>query len=369
MNAHPEKVGKVKSWETNPSNASFSLSCAKEDRMMNWLKKGVFLLAGVFLLSGPAAAADKLNFVMDWVIYAPHSYFLAADKLGLYKKAGLDVKIHRGFGSTDTIKKVGSKQADYGLADTGSLIVARTRGVKAKELGVAYARSPYEMACLKRKGITKAKDIEGKTLGTNQGTSVYTLFPAFARAAGVDMAKVKWSFIQPAAIIPSLVAGKIDCAFVYANNRPIAVNNVKKAKGGEVTVLAYADHGVDIYANGLVTQDERIAGNPDQVRKFVDASFRGVAWVVENPKKGLQVVMDHSPSLNYQNNKEALIVSFDLLLTPEAKKHGIGYMSREKVKRTRDITSKYMKLKEMVPLDDIYTMKFLPKLFPKRGEW
>ena len=57
-----------------------------------------------------------------------------------------------------------------------------------------------------------------------------------------------------------------------------------------------------------------------------------------------------------------------MLLTDETEKYGIGWMSREKVKRTRDLTTKYMKLKTVVPIDDIYTMKFLPKLFPKRGE-
>ncbi len=320
------------------------------------------------LFSGPALAAKKVNFTMDWIIYSAHAFALAADKLGYYKEAGLNIGIRRGFGSTDTIKKVGVGQADFGMADTGSLIVARTKGVKAKELGVLYARAPYELACLKKRGIHKPKDIEGKIMGTNIGTSVYTLFPAFARASGVDQSKVKWAFIQPSAIIPSLVSGKIDCAFVYANNRPIAVNNVRKAGQGDITVLAYADHGVDIYANGLITQDERIANNPDQVRRFVEASFKGVAWVVENPKKGLQITLDRFPSLNRQNNLEGLRVSLDLLLTDETTKHGIGWMSREKVTRTRDLTTKYMKLKTIVPIDDIYTMKFLPKLFPKRGE-
>ncbi len=336
---------------------------------MRYLLKvaGLFVVLS-FLMTGSAPAAKKLNFTMDWIIYSAHTFAIAADKLGYYKEAGLNISIRRGFGSTDTIKKVGVGQADFGMADTGSLIVARTKGVKAKELGVLYARAPYELACLKKRGIEKPKDIEGKIMGTNIGTSVYTLFPAFARASGVDQSKVKWAFIQPSAIIPSLVAGKIDCAFVYANNRPIAVNNVRKAGQGEITVLAYADHGVDIYANGLITQDERIANNPDQVRRFVEASFKGVAWVVENPKKGLQIVLDRFPSLNRQNNLEGLRVSLDLLLTDETEKYGIGWMSREKVKRTRDLTTKYMKLKTVVPIDDIYTMKFLPKLFPKRGE-
>ena len=31
------------------------------------------------------------------------------------------------------------------------------------------------------------------------------------------------------------------------------------------------------------------------------------------------------------------------------------------------MVSKYKRLKTKVPLDDLYTLKYLPKLFPKQG--
>ncbi len=324
---------------------------------------GLGIALSIFI-SGAASAADKLNFTLDWVINAPHAYFVSGEKLGIYKKHGIDVDIRRGFGSSDTIKKVGAGQADFGMADTGSLIVAREKEVKAKELGVFYARAPYELHCLKSSGIRTPKDLEGKTMGTNKGTSVYTLFPAFAAASGVNLSKVKWTFMQPSAIVPSMVAGKVDCAFDYANIYPIAANAAEKAGKGEVTILAYADHGVDIYSNGLITQDERIAKNSDQVRRFTQATFESVAWVLKNPEKGQKFLLEHSPSMNPKNVKEGLEISFKLLLTDEAKKHGIGYMSKEKITLTRDVITKYMGLKKVIPIEDIYTMKFLPKIMP-----
>lgn len=332
--------------------------------MRHLLRATGLFVALSFLMSASALAGEKLNFTLDWVINAPHSYFISAKKLGYYKKAGLDVEIRRGFGSSDTIKRVGTGEADFGMADTGSLIVARARGIKAMELGVFYARAPYEVLCLDSKGIRKPKDIEGHTIGTNKGTAVWTLWPAFVNAAGIDNSKVKWIFMQPGSIVPSLIAKRVDCAFIYSNIYPIANNAGIKAGIGKLNRLAYADNGVDIYSNGLITQDKRIKDNPDQVRKMTRATFEGVAFVVKNPEQGAKYLMESQPSLNPKNVKEGLEISLEQLLTPEARKMGIGYMGKEKMTRTRDIITKFMKLKEVIPIDDIYTMKFLPKLLP-----
>ncbi len=72
---------------------------------------GIASLAMVLLAmvtSLPAVAADNVNFALDWVVSGVHAgYFVAKDK-GYYSAAGLDVTIGRGFGSGDTIKRVGS---------------------------------------------------------------------------------------------------------------------------------------------------------------------------------------------------------------------------------------------------------------------
>lgn len=320
-----------------------------------------------FWTVGSALGAEKLNFTLDWIVQPPHAYFIAAKHLGLYRKAGLDVTINRGYGSSDTIKKVAAKSADYGFADAGSLVVARAQGMRAREIGMVYSKAMYELHCLKKWGIVQPKDLEGKTMGTNQATSVYTLFPAFASAAGVDLSKVKWSFMAPPAIPPSIVAGKVHCGFNYATVLPIVRQSARK-NGEEVTVISYAEHGVDIYSNGLITQDDRITRNPSQVRAFADATMRGVAWVAEKPKEGMKVLMQYEPALDPQVVKEGLEIGLNHLFTPEVAKHGLGYMTEEKMQRTRDIVSKYMKLEVQVPVRDLYTNEFLPKLFPKRGQ-
>ena len=58
-------------------------------------------------------------------------------------------------------------------------------------------------------------------------------------------------------------------------------------------------------------------------------------------------------------------VAVSLLSTPEAKKNGVGYMLKEKMKETRDLMVRLLKLKTEVKLEDLYTNRFNPRIFPK----
>jgi choline dehydrogenase-like flavoprotein len=49
-----------------------------------------------------------------------------------------------------------------------------------------------------------------------------------------------------------------------------------------------------------------------------------------------------------------------------AKEQGIGFMTEEKMRRTRDALLINQKPERDIPLRDLYTNEFLPKLFPRR---
>ena len=63
----------------------------------------------------------------------------------------------------------------------------------------------------------------------------------------------------------------------------------------------------------------------------------------------------------YGISRETIAVLKDVLvLTPAAKKNGIGYMTKEKMKRTRDIVlTAFGADPSKVPLKDAYTNEFL----------
>ena len=323
----------------------------------------VFFGVGTVLSPGEARA-EKLIFSLDWVTQPPHAYYYSALDRGLYQKAGLDIVIQRGFGSADTMKRIATKASEFGFADAGGLVVARSKGAIAKEVAMIYSKAMYAIQSLSDKPILTPKDLAGSRIGTNQGTSQYVLFPALASANNLDMKKIKWNFMTPSAIIPSLIAGKIDGGFSYAVMEP-SIRAKAKSINKKMYSLLYADWGVDIYSNGLVVRDELIANNPKRVRAFVEATMKGVAWTVEHPAEAAAILTRYKPALDLKQTLAGLKLGIKHLMSEEAKKHGIGYMTEEKMRRTRDIVTKHMKLKTVIPVKDLYTNEFLPKLFPK----
>ncbi len=59
-------------------------------------------------------------------------------------------------------------------------------------------------------------------------------------------------------------------------------------------------------------------------------------------------------------------IFIDHILTPYAKKHGLGQISADKMKLTRDVVVDFFKTPRIPEVSEVYTNAFLPKLFPKR---
>ena len=114
---------------------------------------------------------------------------------------------------------------------------------------------------------------------------------------------------------------------------------------------------------------QEVEDQPDNALWFIcwtDATMRAVAWSVENPEEAVALFVKKNPAVSLDLARGQWRIVVDLLLTPVAKEQGIGSMAEEKMRRTRDTLVKYQKLEGDIPLRDLYTNEFLPKLFPKR---
>src|SRR5260370_25156240 len=153
----------------------------------------------------PADAAET-NFITDFGFNGRHAYFYVGREKGYYKAEGFDVNFLRGQGSADAIKKVAAGIATFGFADAGSLVLARGNdGVPVKLVSIVYAKPPQAIFAIKGSGIASPKDLEGQTVADTPSSSVRLLFPAFAKAAGIDADKVK-SVLAEGSARPSLLA-------------------------------------------------------------------------------------------------------------------------------------------------------------------
>ena len=152
-----------------------------------------------------ASAADSVTLITDFGYNGRHSYFFVAQDKGFYKEAGIDVKFVGGKGSVDAIKQVAAGNANFGFADTGSLVLSRANdNIPVKMVAVVYARPPQAIFCAADAGLKTSKDLEGKSIANPAGGSIPDMFPAFAKAAGIDASKVNW-VVAASSALPGLL--------------------------------------------------------------------------------------------------------------------------------------------------------------------
>ncbi len=333
--------------------------------------KRTFIALAIFLSYvagiGSASAMDKVKFALDWIPYGKHAmYYVSIDK-GFWKDAGLDVQMTRGFGSGDTVKRIASGTDDFGFASVGNMIAAMSRGAKLKMVGMIHDKTLETLATLEGNKITKPSDLEGKTIGSPEANAARVIFPAFANINKFDDKKVKWINMTVPATTPSLLAGRVDAILIFYTEKP-TVDAASKKVGKKPLYMLFADHGMATYGNGLMVSENTLKNKPDLVKRFLAATYKGVAWSVENPQEAVDIFIKHNPAISPDLARKHFDIAVDSLLSKNALKEGIGHMTKPRMVFTNDLITKHMKLPKMTAVEDVYTNEFLPKLFPKRGK-
>ena len=333
--------------------------------------KRTFIALAIFLLYvtgiGSASAMDKVKFALDWIPYGKHAmYYVSIDK-GFWKEAGLDVQMTRGFGSGDTVKRIASGTDDFGFASVGNMIAAMSRGADLKMVGMVHDKTLETLATLVGNKITKPADIEGKTIGSPEANAARVIFPAFANINKFDNKKVKWINMTVPATVPSLLAGRVDAILIFYTEKP-TLDAAAQRVGKKPLYLLFADHGMATYGNGLMVSGDTLKNKPDVVKRFLAATYKGIAWSVENPQEAVDIFIKHNPAISPDLARKHFDIAVDSLLSANALKEGIGHMTTKRMAFTNDLITKHMKLPKKTAVEDVFTNEFLPKLFPKRGK-
>src|SRR5687768_4701212 len=120
----------------------------------------------------PAAQAPaqrrtrEVTFLLDVTPYGKHAFYYAGQDHGEFARAGFNVKFASAQGSGDCVRKVGAKAAEFGLADTGAVIVARAEGAMIQQTLMTHYKNLMSVLSPKKNGIARPQDLEGKTIAT-----------------------------------------------------------------------------------------------------------------------------------------------------------------------------------------------------------
>ena len=187
---------------------------------MPFIRSLAVALLAIGALGGTAQAQpkqEKLDFILNWVPGGDHVPYYYAKKMGWYRDAGIDLTIEPGKGSALAVQKVGAGANQIGLADMANALVGRSKGADVVGVFNVYANSPQGLYWLKSSGIKSIKDLAGKKIGNPAGDGARAIWPALAKANGIDPASVTWVNIDANSKLAALKSKSIDATTSFYN--------------------------------------------------------------------------------------------------------------------------------------------------------
>jgi len=326
-----------------------------------WL--GAALAATLVFSAPPLAAQDKVTLQLNWYPIADHSPFYLGKQNGLFAAEKIDLTIVRGAGSADSAQKIDLKQAEFGISDTPTVLIARSKGAKLKLIGMVFDKGPSNIFFWKDSGIRTPKDLVGKKIAAPPGDSHRLLWPSFAAANGIDPNAVTLVNVKPEGKQAILAAKHVDAVFELYTGMPF----MEKALGaGNVGNLLFADHGVSIYAHAYIAHDDLVEKNPDLVRRFLRATYKGWVAAIKDPTAAIDAMAAELPNLDKPAYLANLKLVVDLVDTPRYREHGLGWIEPGQMRKTIEITHAGGKMDRPVTADEIATNAFNSKIMVPR---
>ena len=324
----------------------------------------LFALVAAVIFSGAALAQKELavRFALDWRFEGPAApYFVAIDK-GYYKQEGLNVSIDPGSGSVEGINRVASGAYEVGFADINSLIKYRDnpRNLPVKAIMMVYDTPAFSIVSLRKSGIAKPKDLEGKVLGAPAADGAYAQWPIFVKANNIDASKVKIENIGFPVREPMLAQGKVDAiaGFWFSSYMNLKANGVKDE---DIVVIHMRDYGVDLYGNVIVANPEFLRFQPKAAAGFVKATLRGIQDTIRNPEAAIDSLMKRNAIAKRDVELERLKLSLQKnFVTPDVEKNGLGGVDMKRLERSIEQIGLTFQFTNKPKAADIFTAQYLP---------
>ncbi|GAB5469140.1 MAG: ABC transporter substrate-binding protein [Rhodospirillales bacterium] len=317
--------------------------------------RGAAIATVAALLPAAAQADDEVSFILNWVTAGAHAPLYYAQKEGWFAEAGLEVSLEQGKGSTLSAQKVGSGASDMGIADLGTAMVAKGAGADLVAVMNIFANSPYRMYWLKSSGITDLPDFAGRKFGNPPADAARAMWPALAKANGMDPDDLKWVNIAPNAKVSALKSGAVDGTTFFANYHYI----MEGAFGDDLQWFAWSDRGVNPYSNSIIVNGAFLEENPEVVSRFVEVAQKAYRYCVDHGEACVAVLPEFSSGVKPEreiNNWNAVV---ELMTDETSTTKGLGYFEPARMEADYELVTTYFNVKTPYDVTSVYTNEFL----------
>lgn len=319
----------------------------------------VFAAVGAAAVARSAASSHAtvhINYATSFGDFGRDAYVYVAAAKGYFSQAGFDVSITPGNGSEDNMKLIAAGKIDYAPIDFTAAVVGRANdNLPVKIVSLVHQKTLSAEFAVAGRSIKTAKDLAGKKIGDYPGSTTEVMFPLFAKKIGIDPKSVTFVPTNPEAEPALLAAGKLDAVGQFTVGVPLyeAVTHKK------ILVFPYATYFPDLMGIGIATSDSKIKHDPAQVKAFVAALNKGLAYALAHPAEAGAIMHKAVPLTDPKIAAAELRIMKQYVLTAQTQQHGIGYIDPSRVAKTIAIVNAGFHPKRHLKVSDVYAPGFV----------
>ena len=254
--------------------------------------KNLLSLLCLLCISFSSGYAQKITFSPQWSAQSQFAGYYAALENGYYAEVGLDVSIVHPSNSYTSVNMLKDGTSDFITCELIQAMMAMDKGIRLVNLLQTTQHTTLVLISHK-KDISMLSDLAGCRIGKwKVGFSEIPTIIDKEHNLSIEWVK----FINPLNIY---ISGAIDATLGKSYNERILFSMSGITPG---SLLRFSEMGYDYPEDGLYVSEEFYKKNPEQCRKFAEASRKGWEWVRNNRKEAVDIVMKYVKKANVSTN-------------------------------------------------------------------
>jgi NitT/TauT family transport system substrate-binding protein len=239
-----------------------------------------------------ARAADKLTLRLDYTASGLHAPFYLAMQRGWFEKAGIDLEMEDGNGSSATVKLVGAGAFDLGLHSLAPLAVARAMKVPVISVAGFVRKGELGFLVPEESGWKTPKDLIGKKIAYGVASQEGPFVRYFLQQNGVGEDQVELINVDAASRYAVYFTKQADALLTTVPGvMPIAA-----VRRPSVPIIL-ADFGLNLPGLGMSTRTDTLPKKKDAIRRFVSVVCGAWTYILDgHDQQGAEAVFANKPN-------------------------------------------------------------------------
>ncbi|GAC1338187.1 MAG: ABC transporter substrate-binding protein [Acetobacteraceae bacterium] len=249
------------------------------------------LIIMLVAFAGPALAADRVVFGLDWKAEAEYGGYYQAVATGIYARHGLEVSIRQGGPQVNQAQLLLAGRLDFNLASNSYLALNLAQEkLPFRVVAAMFQKDPSILLAHPGQGNDSFEQLRGKPI----------MIGADTRSGWWNFLKARYGFgdqqIRPYTFnLAPFLADPHAVQQGYLGSEPYAI---REQAGFDPVVLLLADAGFSGYGSLITASDKLIEGNPDLVQRFIDATIEGwAAYLYGDPAPANALMKQDNPEM------------------------------------------------------------------------